>query len=482
MTATQETAMAAERFLVDAGGAGTAATIDRLRAGQRSFSWLNLASADLTVGRLLQGIRTTFHKVARTGHLGNWGTSAVTGSLDYNFILCGQTAVATPLIFDLNQTEQDDLQAGDTIYLPGSRVTDGRREPLELYAFDGTAFSAVSPAIPRFVPFLMTRGANGELVPLSWFHRRRLTALAAWRPAYQSSALVDNGGRTREFLVSVVEQILHEERAPRLWETLSDRTVSRDGTVRRRRSTAEKGSVQIGDETLTSATAIVDRLMRPLEIAADGDELEERLRAAPAELPLLSNHAVYALLVDALPAADLSREGGPPVLAHLQWGAIGLAGVPPVQPSYFDNNKKRVRSLFDLLTRSDSKARSHYLFVVLPGPPFLLFPRTDSPSDADVVNELCAAISPVLRGARGPRDSILSECEAVVRRVVGSPSQPRLSRYFAMRFKQFRSPLHGISGLPPSDVTMCDAALELSLAQASLLTGLLWKHFSAGEV
>jgi len=479
MTTRQDIAVFAERFLVDARGKVAEASLEALRTRRRSFSWLNLASAGLTINRLLHDLRMTFDRIPRTGHLGNWGISATTGSLDYNFVLCDQAAVATPLIFDLNQTETYDLRAGDTIYLPGSLVSDGRRQPLNLYAFDGSGFSPVSSVTPRFVPFVMTPDTDGHLVPLTVFHRRRLAAMASWTPAYQSSVLTSKREQTRDFLSNVVDRILHADRAPRFWETLSDRTVTRGGEVRRKRSSAQKGVVQIGHETLSSPSAVVDRLMMPLDIAAGG-ELEKELRAAPDELPLLSNHAVYALLVNALPMIELGGVGEMSVQAHLQWGAIGLAGVPPVQPSYFDDNKRRVRSLFDLLAESRGAAQRNYLFVVLPSPPFLLFPRTDAPSDSAVLRDICGA----LIARRSDRHSLdmLGECEALVRHIAGPPSHSRLSRYFAMRFKHFRSPLHGIAGLQPSDVTMCDSVMKLSLAEASLLTAALWRHFSGGEV
>lgn len=470
-----------QSFVLEAGGHRAASAIASLESGRRSFSWLNLSVSDISVRRLVDAVREHVGRVPRSGHLGNWGDpeSAHSGSLDYNFVLCGQLAVGSPLIFDLNQTEQADLDGGDTIYLPGSDVAGGRRTPLDLYAFDGKTFSTASAAVPRFVPYVQTRDADGALIPLTAFHRRRLARLDRWQPEYQSSALLSDKDKARQILEVMVSRILRSDRAARLWETLSDRTVRKDGLVQRRRSFADKGWIQIGEERYTSASSVAERLLQPLEMAS-GIDLQNRLESAPSELPLLSNHATYGLLVLCRPDAGLFTGQPSSIAVHVQWGAIGLAGVPPVQKSYFEDNRKRVRSLFDLLGE-ESKFGSRGLFIVLPGPPFTLFPRADMPSDAAIVNDLASAVRSAFQRHKTSAADLLASSASLISRIVGDPARPRLSEYFSMRFRRFRSQLHGQGALPVAGVTLCDGVQELSLTEASLLTGVLWKHFSNGE-
>lgn len=475
------------RMLHALGLAGEAhSPVDAVLSGSRAFGWANLSESETRVGEVVDAIRTAGVRIPRTGHIGNWTdcASARSGSLDYNFAVCEQLGVAAPLIFDLNQSEDADATAGDTIYLPGSVVESGVRTRLELMTWTDRGFRPVADRQPRFVPMLAVRREE-QVVPLTRFHRDRIASIGGTPVDYQSDSLLRDRDALARLLLAALRGLRASSRRERLWETLADRTVTRDGIVRRRRMQVSDEGIVIGDRTLAD-DAVVEWLIRPLEIASDPDRWQSQFSELPDELPLLSNHAVYALLIALAPLCRLgatpSQTGAVDPRAtnvHLQWGAIGLAGVPPIRESYFENNRKRVRSLFDLWRASPDVGLSGF-FGVLPGPTFLLMPREDAPADVTAVSALCDAFAEAWtqRGAsRGPDEA----CRAIVARLAGPPDRPAFSDYFTARFRHFRSPLHGCRIGASCGLVAPDAFLAMPSSAAAALVGLLWERFGASS-
>ena len=455
---------------------GTGPKWARLLREDTPFSWQNYSTHSATLQDVATALRQSGQRLPRTGHLGNWTDSAngVAGSLDYNRALCRELAIAYPLIFDLNQTECSRAVEGDTIYFPGSVVRGGNRRRLTLLSWDGLQFRPVPNGLPRFVPFLRVRDFGVEM-PLADLHRQSIVASFGSIVRFQSRVIRAHLPAVRSHLHVIVTQLFQSDRRQRLWDTLADRAVDRSGLVRRQRCRATATGLEIGNRLIQRPLDMVDLLLLPLDVADDPDSWHSRMGALPDETPLLSNHAVHALLVLCVPQFRQPLPRGRNIATHVQWGAIGLAGVPPPRKSYFENNRKRVRSLFDLLTTNPATPAG--FFGVLPSPPFLLLPHAACTTDCELVSELCTRFRDASLPPLGPNTERPARISGLVERVIGPPDRPRLSPYFAARFRHFRSPLHGCSVCHEGDLAVLPEVMDLTLAAASELTGYLWRHF-----
>lgn len=440
-----------------------------LSRGKRSFAWNNIANADVHICNVLDAIVCDNVRVPRTGHLGDWSDifASKAGSLDYNHAICLTSNAGYPLIFDLNQTENTDLNKGDIIYLPGSLIKSGiQTKKLNLECFEHGKFVPVNRQYSYFCPYLVVN-QEGQKIPLTSFHRKNAQAFQTIPLIYQSEYLLAHEPLLVKAIEVMFQHLMSMEQPKRLLNSFIDRSISKNAIV-------ERKSIQLSGETLTvgntcyrSMKEIVDSILTPLKLANGQLNPLTYLSEAPNEIPLLSNHAMHALLSICHPQFSLATKSKqfPIINIHVQWGAIGMSGIPPYKKSYFNDNAKRVRSIFDVWVGALEEV-SPTLFVVLPSAPFSLLPRCEDKRDTDIVTTLF--------------DAVAAESEPdpdTIRAILHDSNIKQTSAYYQSRFFKLRSPLHNISNMSDSKLACLDSFSQLSFRTATTLMGELCLFF-----
>jgi hypothetical protein len=454
-----------------------ARAVEEFAARRRAFDWVNMGTTDLPVGRLLAALRATPGLLApRTGHLGNWGDIAASraGLLDYNRVICGPRVLGYPLVYDLNQTEDDTGRDGDSIYLPGSLVDGHRRTALRLFTWDGAGFAERPRDRPLFCPLVLTP-VGGALAPLSRIHRQNDAGLGVFRFAYGSTFLRWRADLVRAILHELLDWARMRPDPPRAIGDVMDRVVTLDGAVRRAAVVPDGRGFLAGDTRYADTTALVDAAMLPLLAADEPDAFFARIGELPAELPLLSVLTVgllYALLGAHYPGVAIDRDAMTrPINPHVHWGALGMAGYPPRRRGYFREKVKQARDLCRVIVDHFEEI-DPVLFVLLPASIFALWPAPGEPRDAALVENLIRRIHDATDPLIGKPNLMMP---AVDREVAAwlAAARSELSPYFLGRFTDRRSVCNQAPLPEPGEPIEPGGFSDLTIGQASMAVGAL---------
>jgi len=326
--------------------------LDRLRRGEQGFHLVHLGLRDVSLGQLEDCIHGDPALLPpRTAHLGNWSNIALgrSGLQDYNKTICVDRALGYPLVFDFNQTETVDLNAGDFVYLPGSLVDGDRRQLLPVLTWDGRHFAARDRNKPYFCPFVHT-SLEGERVPLPEAHWRRMRRLAGFEFRGNSSYYVDQERLVRPLVTALVQHACNQRDPERGLAEVIDRTVRLDATVQRISPRIQGRGLHLGDQRYGSTAALVDAVMLPYLAAARPREFWGSPRDLPREMPLLSNSVTTAFFPLLATHRPNGSEGEWPFVTHLHWGGPAMAGFPPKRRGYLAK-RKMIRRLERMLLR-----------------------------------------------------------------------------------------------------------------------------------
>lgn len=279
--------------------------MDNLATGRRVFDWIHLGKCDIRIRDLTEAIGACAVQAPRTGHLGDWRdiSACRSGLLDYNYAICAALGIGYPLLFDTTSVESDALDKGDTIYLPGSAVSNGARTMLPLYARDPSGLRPLDRSRSWFSPFVMT-DADGSLEMLADYHRRHNSELPL-HVDYVSRRLLRNPQRLRELLHTALDAARASDRADTLTSALFAGISGPDGA-------ALNGSVQlapsgylVGDRPV-GQEQLVELALLPFLTLNDEQQRKRRLAGENHEsVPLMSNLLLTLLLAQ----VPVHREG-----------------------------------------------------------------------------------------------------------------------------------------------------------------------------
>lgn len=457
-----------------AGGAELRTAMGNLESGKRVLDWIHLGKCDVQLRDLISILQT---KAAtpppRTGHLGDWTDISLgrSGLLDYNTTICTELGVGSPLLFDTTSTETAALDSGDTIYQPGSAVRDGKAELLPLYVRDGSGLREAARSESWFSPFVLT-DADGPVELLSDLHRRR-NATLGMPLDYVSRRLLAEGDRLRVLMTTALEAARADaKRRDTLTSSLFAGLVGTDGAPREGAVRSTESGYVVG-ETEVSLDELVELALLPFRTLND-DEARGRIVSGDGfreqVVPMLSNMFLTILMVQArVHAAPGSVPGA--FDEHLHWGAIGMAGFPPRKKGYFEGSEypRRTRPFFDHAFATGRA--SQVLFMVAPAVLFALLPRTSSPADVELVDDLCRTA----RVAAGKDANPFRQAEIIEQTVTDwhEAHGARLSEFYRCQFNGRRS-LSGQAEAPADPhVVVGEEFLSLTCRQASLIVGAL---------
>ncbi|MFI9273182.1 DUF6025 family protein [Kitasatospora sp. NPDC052896] len=460
--------------LADAIGTGSGGrelrqALARLESGGRQLDWIHLGKCDIAMRDLIAIVRDSGLTPPRTGHLGDWSDidAGRSGLLDYNRTICGVLGVGSPLLFDTTSTETTALDAGDTIYLPGSVVDRGVAHQLPLLVHTADGLRSADRTKSWFSPFVMV-DADGDRKLLSQYHRERNARLGL-APDYVSSRMVAGADRLRTLLDTALLATEGNSRGKVLLGSLFAGLVGTDGAPRDGEVLFDGPGYRVGAELLTRQE-LVERLLLPFVVINDEQARQRHLDGpTPTVVPMLSNLFLTMLM------AQLRTHVADPTVAvdgidaHLHWGAIGMAGFPPRKRGYFEGGEypRRLRPFFDHAAAHAGTAAT--LFIVAPSVVFTLLPRRSQGTDVELVAQLCGQV----RDATKEVTNADRAAEAVQRVVEDWYARhgEELSHFYRSQFNGKRT----ISGQtpPPTDpeVVVGEEFLDLTCRQASLIVG-----------
>ncbi|MCB0747409.1 MAG: hypothetical protein KDC90_08085 [Ignavibacteriae bacterium] len=434
--------------------------IQNLISGNRSFVARNLANYNIDISKWIVFLKENNILFPRTGHLGCWRDirNFQSGSLDYNSILCFSEKIAYPLIFDLGLSENEDLTSGDTIYLPGSILKNGKRYIRDL-RLNPELKSIYSREKSYFLPYLV-ENKDGVINNLSITLKREIdTDLKEYVHYFQSNEIFKNRKKIKEIFECIIEEFCKTENKKILCNFV-DRYIDDSGQIQRD-SIHYRGNEFIVGKRIFSKDQFLESLWYPI-LSSNNIEFGNKLEF----VPLISNHTMQILL--SFLFKNICRFGSNEVHVHVQWGAIGMSGIGPYQKSYFSHNTKRLRQLYDILVKNNIVGPT--LFIVIPSIPFLLLPMKNSHADVNIIQDIVDFLN-----NQGGSDLSLEKAESIKSHLLSSGIKfEKLSEYYKSRFRKLRSPLHGIENIHDNiPLNFSDVFTSLSFKDAVMLVGIL---------
>lgn len=455
--------------------------IEEFRQRKRAFDWVHMGTSDLPVGKLIEILRNNpFLSVPRTGHFGNWQDIAKgrAGMLDYNGIICGKRKLGYPLVYDFNQTEDANLQNGDWIYLPGSIVEKGERKELRLFTWDGTQFIERSREYPLLTPFVLT-SMDGELVPLSQVHWKRMQQLSGFEFSLQSSVILAQEQLVKEIFHELIEEARTQPEPQLALENILARAVALDGRVYPQAIKLDGQGYRLGEAYYENTAAMIDAMMLPFLAVTKPDLFFTEIGNLPKLIPQASAimfEMLCAVLNTHYPSCKIDREKmTQPCNLHFHWGAIAMAGYPPKKKGYISqriaNRKKIYQSVIERFSQLDP-----VFYIMLPASIFTLFPNESYPRDITIVEDLIDKVHKSTDSLLGNPSLIAEKIDQIVKEW-SSEVHESLSSYFVNRFLNRRS-VFNKGDLPEHSELIEPRGFDtLTIRQASMLVGALIEAF-----
>jgi hypothetical protein len=454
--------------------------LDALATRELPFEWVHMGTSLCTVATLESVIRQ--HPTIappRSGHVGNWTDIADgrSGAIDYNKIICQQTALGVPLIYEFTMTEDEGLQNGDSIYLPGSYVCGGRRDILPLYSWNGSDFMLRDRATPRLLPFVLTPD-HGRLASLVAYHQLRNANLSDYRFRSQAGLILENESRLRDILLSLIASAFRQPEPGKALGLVFDRIAWCDGSVRRASWSVQGAACQSGTAAFADARALVEAALLSFVAATEPDTVVAEISRFERPMPLCSSPLVSLLLAvfnshfqpGHVPAAHELL----PFNVHMHWGAIGMAGYPPRRSGHFADHARYSRKLYQTVMGEFHDLAPIY-FVLLPAAIYLLWPQEHCPNDVELVAALIREVRLTTDPLVEKTNILPDEVGRVVQRWL-ERERHNLSEYFLNRFVSRRSVFNDIELPPPGQSIRPPGFDDLTLRQASMLIGALFDH------
>lgn len=444
----------------------------QLGTSEHFFTFLNLGTLEIPIHNTLHGIQNIPSlSVPRTGHLGSWQEIAAgrAGGVNYDKIICKDNRFGYPLIYDLNFTEDSSLKFGDSAYLPGSYISNGTRNELPLYTWNGSAFTKSDRSEPLFSPFVLTPFGD-ELISLVQFHRHHFSKIHDYQFRFISNLIEDNKLFVRKLLIALIEEAYNEANPESSIRELFDYSVSLDGKLGPAPIALEDGTFTINGYVFKNPEALADASLLPILVASSG--AVELITQFPTSLPLLSSALIVLLLAflsSDYPNTSISLKDYPGV--HLHWGALRMAGFPPEKKGYFAKNINNYRKLFNKITAACPEMSSLF-YILFPCSIFLLWPNNTFSADIEYIVELIKKIH-IVSDHLIYKPNIAKE---IIYACVFEWYQSRhqhLSQYFKNRFSPNVSILNKEKMLNVSDHIEPTGFRELSWMQACLTVGAL---------
>lgn len=444
-----------------------------------SFDWIHLGTTNVKIGTLLSLFETTPHLLPpRTGHIGNWEQIARGRSrmMDFNKAICSQ-GYGYPLIYCFNQTESNDLQRGDSVYLPGSVIEQDERIELPLYTWNGKGFVEQSRENPLFTPFVQTKW-DGKLIPLIQLHKNRMQKFQGMMNfRFESTVVQKHESSIKRILYELLDDARRHENPRSLHQDLISHQVTLDGRMYRADLICEGEGYRMGESTYSSLTELVEATMLPFQAVNEPEKFFSRIGSIPRSLPLISNVVmrIFSCIFGThYPDTNIDRSLMTiPFNPHFHWGARDMGGYPPKRKGYFASRSKirSYRRICDTIIDKFPEI-DPIMIIMIPAVVFSLCPADVYEKDSHLLAKLFEQVKNATDHLSGEPDEMMLEVERVTGQWL-SEARSSLSKYWMSRFTPKSGILNGEKVHDFSNPIEPDGFRELTFQQACMIVGVL---------
>ncbi|MCW1249353.1 DUF6025 family protein [Acaricomes phytoseiuli] len=428
----------------------------------------HLGLSNYTVSDVFAAVSTAPSRAVRSGHIGNWETiwAGQAGLLDYNRYICRDLRLGTPVVHAHTFTETLAMDDGDTIYLPAGQVHQKRYRRLPVFIKRGQRFIETSPDESICAAFAYVETGTG-IAPLI---QSRAEELEMFDEATTiPTILCDDPELLHRALTALVDKALNSPGELSLKQVFGS-SVSYQG----KRGAAPE---VMGSEFIVSGTRygsigdLVEATISGLRFGAlDHPETHSVPHPEDHYLPLLGATALLCLFA----YIDCFQTKSP---IHTHWGAVSMAGCPPISGGYFSRraNRRTLRQISNALAGLEEISASPH-FTLLPAPILSLLPPAEFDVDCALADSLMNSVRDST-GASAPDAQVATEeIRSIVQKWLNEHSGD-LDPYYVDRFRMTRSVFSGAADGPVDGTPHSPAALgSLTMRQASLLLGVLMEE------
>ncbi|SFX57268.1 hypothetical protein SAMN04487866_11231 [Thermoactinomyces sp. DSM 45891] len=451
--------------------------LDAFERRECSFNWIHMGTTDVKIGKLLSLIQSSPELLPpRTGHIGNWEQimQGRAGMMDFNNAICSK-GYGYPLLYCFTQTETQDMQNGDIVYVPGSIVEQDNRMELPLFTWDRSGFVRRGREHSYFTPFVKTE-YRGEFIPLIQVHKNRLQ-YQKFEFRFEPSIVYEQEPLVKRILCDLIEDASQRENSRAIFQDLISHQVTLDGRMYRSDLICEDRGFRMGEVFYSSASELVEAAMIPFRAVDEPDQFFQQIDQMPTHMPLVSNVAmrIFSAVVSShYPDRNVIRSTmTQPFNPHFHWGARDMAGYPPKRSGYIAT-KSKVRSyrricklIIDRYPEVDP-----ILFVVIPAVVFSLCPTDQHPRDNELLAELFLRVRKGTDHLAECPGQMAIEVECITLQWLGE-QKSNLSQYFLDRFIPKCGILNNQKSHDFSRSVEPEGFRELSFQQSCMIVGSL---------
>jgi hypothetical protein len=454
--------------------------LESLMSGEKHYAFLHLGYAKTPMSKVLESISSSSISPPRSGHMGNWGDIVVgrSGAMDFNYFIC-LGGYGHPSIFCFNQTETKALDGGDTVYVPGSLVKQGKQSMLELYAWDGQQFALCDRTSPRFVPFLKAKSEQG-LKPLTSLLTHQLREqLGTFE--LEVDLLAKHRERLSAWIEALIRAALTSNNPARLLQDLVGHAATLSGDIERAKFSLEGNSIVMNGIEY-SPEDFADLIWAPIIAVNEPQHFFSNMEKWPVKLPIISHLlvAVFSALCRSHFVCNTNRGDFGPTI-HFHWGARAMGGFPPARKGYFAE-KSTAKSLRHIMATIDDVSAEpiSLVYVVMPAPVFMLCPTNLKSNDAQVLEGLFSHIFANFDPLECS-ESLGKKLNALVHEWLQRNGQD-LSSYFTRRFNGWPGLLDVDSAeLDVSDHLLSKAWQALTIEQLCIVVGTFHEYYGRND-
>jgi hypothetical protein len=436
-----------------------------------AFDWLHGGRLSMTIKELSKVIGELESAPVRTGHLGNWQEIAAGRgcALDHNGTVCGKRKLGIPFITDFNQTENDAMNSGDVVYLPGSIINKMERNSLKIFTWDGSGFVERSRDSSYFVPFVLVPSED-ELTALTTIQKRNFIAYKNTK--FISSLVFENISLVKEIFLALFEYVRIEKNCFLKLSDLVDRSVSLDGQLFREELCYSNGCYKLGESSYASVNELISAIFLPMKAAHSPNDFFGDIKEMPKVMPFLSLALSCALDYVLNNFQEINENAN--FNTYFEWGAFGSAGYPPRSRGYYKQKARLIRIIYEILVKLMPEINP-VLFILLPSSIFNLLPNSAYPNDAYYVNELISLVRQAGEELENSAPDILMNR---IEKIVGlwfPQYKHQLSSYYLARFTKERCIHHQTLYHEYGEAMELPQFEQLTLQEACMMMGALHK-------
>lgn len=454
--------------------------IEQMKVRKSGFDWIHLGNTDVKIKDLHRVLSNNPHLIPpRTGHMGNWSDIANgrAGIVDYNKTIIADLKIGYPLIYSNNQTEDKNLINGDGIYLPGKVIDKGESQELNLFTWDGKTFVKRDRSNALFTPFVLT-DYQGELQPITKIHRDIMIKYKNFNFVMFDEEVLNNWDVVKSILKILIQSALHNDEKFTLRDIFAHE-ITLDGIVKRSDIQIIDSGFKVGETIYKNMDELINASKLPFIAASRPNNFFNNMKDHPRTIPALSkliSIILFSVLDTHYPLErKVEEELKTPFNPHFHWGALSLAGYPPLKRGTFANkdNIKKITNMQDLIVNELPNIYPTF-FVLLPAAPFTLYPTNVHKQDHEVIEALIEEVTKETHGLENKPNIMINKVNTIVNNWL-EINKEHLSGYFLNKFASKRSVLNDVELPDYSVYEELECFKELTFRQGCLIVGSLLK-------